>query len=73
MENLSFVADGGLIVKILRRNASFQELDKFQGLAIGHNTKLNVPKKTKLFIDQTQRERDNAVCKSIQLIGKHSI
>lgn len=29
----------------------------------GQNLKLNVPRKTKLFVDQMQRERENYVCK----------
>ncbi|XP_021370593.1 Bardet-Biedl syndrome 1 protein-like [Mizuhopecten yessoensis] len=52
---------GGLVLKILRRNATFEEKDISAGPPIAQNTRLNVPKKTKLFVDQTMRERDNAV------------
>ncbi|XP_046372718.1 Bardet-Biedl syndrome 1 protein homolog isoform X2 [Haliotis rufescens] len=52
---------GGLFVKILKRTASFQEKDLSAGPPVAQNVKLNVPKKTKLFVDQTMRERENAV------------
>lgn len=52
---------GGLIIKILKRNAQFEEKDLSGGPPIAQNIKLNVPKKTKLFVDQTLRERENAV------------
>ncbi|XP_033734846.1 Bardet-Biedl syndrome 1 protein homolog isoform X2 [Pecten maximus] len=52
---------GGLVLKILRRNATFEEKDISAGPPVAQNTRLNVPKKTKLFVDQTMRERDNAV------------
>ncbi|XP_077996781.1 BBSome complex member BBS1-like [Glandiceps talaboti] len=50
---------GGLIVKILRRSAVFEEKDMAAGPPSAQNQKLNVPKKTKLFVDQTMREREN--------------
>lgn len=52
---------GGLIIKILKRTAQFEEKDTSSGPPIGQNIKLNVPKKTKLYVDQTLRERENAV------------
>ncbi|CAG2249956.1 BBS1 [Mytilus edulis] len=52
---------GGLLIKILKRNATFEEKDISAGPPAAQNTKLNVPKKTKLFVDQTMRERENAV------------
>ncbi|XP_067682255.1 Bardet-Biedl syndrome 1 protein-like isoform X2 [Haliotis asinina] len=52
---------GGLFVKILKRSASFQEKDLSAGPPVAQNVKLNIPKKTKLFVDQTMRERENAV------------
>lgn len=46
------------MVKILRRTATFSPLpDGVNDLA---NQQLQVPKKTKLFVEQTMRERDNA-------------
>nr|XP_027200540.1 Bardet-Biedl syndrome 1 protein homolog [Dermatophagoides pteronyssinus] len=62
-------ANGSLIVKILKRTAQFQlsieqsyDLDRTVGssLSIGNNStaKLVIPKKTKLFVDQTMRERE---------------
>ena len=61
--------NGSLIVKILKRTAQFQlsieqsyDLDRTVGssLNIGNNStaKLIIPKKTKLFVDQTMRERE---------------
>ncbi len=32
-----------------------------RGLSLQSNQKLNIPKKTKLFVDQTMRERDNSL------------
>ena len=54
---------GGLIVKILKRTTVFEEKDQCAGPPASQNQRLNVPKKTKLFVDQTMRERDNSVCK----------
>ncbi|WAR19476.1 BBS1-like protein [Mya arenaria] len=52
---------GGLMIKILKRTAVFEEKDLSGGPPAAQNIKLNVPKKTKLFVDQTLRERENAV------------
>lgn len=52
---------GGMLVKILKRTARF-DLDDAQGPAQAQALKLNIPKKTKLFVDQTMRERENSVC-----------
>ncbi|KAH3846342.1 hypothetical protein DPMN_088643, partial [Dreissena polymorpha] len=54
-------ACGGLQIKILKRTATFEERDFQGGPPAAQNIKLNVPKKTKLFVDQTLRERENAV------------
>ena len=63
---------GGLIIQILKRTAQFAHLEQ-SNLASGivsHTTggpldkkpkKLDVPKKTKLYVDQTLRERENSV------------
>ncbi|KAG7165240.1 Bardet-Biedl syndrome 1-like [Homarus americanus] len=51
---------GGLVVKILKRTARF-EIEETQGPGHAHAVKLNIPKKTKLFVDQTMRERENCV------------
>ncbi len=60
-----FTPGGGLIVKILKRTAQFEDKDAIKGALEAQNKKLNVPKKTKLFVDQTLRERENAVGESI--------
>lgn len=52
---------GGLLVKILKRTAVFEEKDTSPGPPVAQSIKLNVPKKTKLYVDQTLRERENAV------------
>ncbi|XP_041351022.1 Bardet-Biedl syndrome 1 protein-like isoform X2 [Gigantopelta aegis] len=52
---------GGLFVKILKRSTVFEEKNLVSGPPAAQNIKLNVPKKTKLFVDQTLRERENAV------------
>lgn len=52
---------GGLIIKILKRNANFEESDLSRNAPVAPITKLNIPKKTKLFVDQALRERDNAI------------
>lgn len=54
---------GGLMVKILKRNATFEDKDSVRGPPASQNQKLNVPKKTKVFVDQTMREREHGVCK----------
>eukprot|EP00794_Sanderia_malayensis_P020242 gene20242-22224_t len=51
---------GGLLVKILKRTANFEGKDLSPGPPASQSQKLNVPKKTKLFVDQALRERGNA-------------
>ena len=51
---------GGLYVKILKRTANFEGKDMTPGPPPVQSVKLNVPKKTKLFVDQTLRERESA-------------
>ena len=63
--SISIPSGGGLIIKILKRSAQFEEKDLTGGPPAAQNIKLNVPKKTKLFVDQTLRERENAVSKFI--------
>jgi len=55
-----FCKDGGLIVKILKRTAKLEEKDNLAGPPEAQSKKLDIPKKTKLYVDQTTRERDNA-------------
>ncbi|XP_026543374.1 Bardet-Biedl syndrome 1 protein [Notechis scutatus] len=52
---------GGLIIKILKRNSTFHKGDATAGAPVTQSTKLNVPKKTKLYVDQTLRERECGV------------
>ncbi|XP_061886580.1 Bardet-Biedl syndrome 1 protein homolog isoform X2 [Entelurus aequoreus] len=50
---------GGLMVKILKRTAAFEDRDSTPGPPAAQSVRLNVPKKTKLYVDQTLREREN--------------
>ncbi|XP_060544566.1 Bardet-Biedl syndrome 1 protein homolog isoform X2 [Pantherophis guttatus] len=52
---------GGLIIKILKRTSTFHKGDATAGVPVAQTTKLNVPKKTKLYVDQTLRERECGV------------
>jgi len=46
-------------VKMLKRTAQFgQKLSSVAGPPPAQNVKLDIPKKTKLFMDQTARERE---------------
>ncbi|XP_040112316.1 Bardet-Biedl syndrome 1 protein isoform X2 [Oryx dammah] len=49
---------GGLIIKILKRTAVFAEAGGEAGSAPSQAIKLNVPRKTRLYVDQTLRERE---------------
>ncbi|PIO71261.1 hypothetical protein TELCIR_06842 [Teladorsagia circumcincta] len=51
--------DGGLLVKLFRRKASLDEKIDLAPQPKAYNIKLNIPKKSKIFIDQTVREREN--------------
>lgn len=52
---------GGLMVKILKRTAAFDDRDSAPGPPPAQSVRLNVPKKTKLYVDQTLRERENGL------------
>ena len=60
---------GYLIIKILKRTAKFVPNEKADDTNQSVNSKLIIPKKTKLFVDQTMREREQSVCKFIKLIN----
>uniref|UniRef100_A0A8D2B8N5 Bardet-Biedl syndrome 1 n=1 Tax=Sciurus vulgaris TaxID=55149 RepID=A0A8D2B8N5_SCIVU len=49
---------GGLIIKILKRTAVFVESTGEVGPPLAQATKLSVPRKTRLYVDQTLRERE---------------
>ncbi|KAK6015185.1 hypothetical protein OSTOST_19393, partial [Ostertagia ostertagi] len=51
--------EGGLLVKLFRRKASLDEKIDLAPQPKAYNIKLNIPKKSKIFIDQTVREREN--------------
>lgn len=52
---------GALIIKILKRTAHFETQELTHGSFSSQNMKLNIPKKSKLFVDQTMREREQSV------------
>ena len=58
---------GGLLVKILKRSSQFEDKDLVKGPPAAQNQKLNVPKKTKVFVDQTMRERENGICEYLPI------
>ncbi|KAF4520686.1 hypothetical protein B566_EDAN006362 [Ephemera danica] len=62
-------ADGALLVKILRRTATFNPLP--ESTDDSATQQLQVPKKTKLFVEQTMRERDNS--KSMHEAFQHDL
>lgn len=49
---------GGLMIKILKRTAVFVEGTGEVGPPLAQTTKLSVPRKTRLYVDQTLRERE---------------
>ena len=57
--SLLLVTQGGsLIIKILKRTASLEVKDTNSGLPKAQSIKLNLPKRTKIIMDQTIRERE---------------
>lgn len=51
---------GGLCVKILKRTADFSTHNATSNLTINDGAKFIIPKKTRLFVEQTIRERSEA-------------
>merc|ERR1719409_1850982 len=52
---------GGLVVKILNRNANLDASSAAPGPPPEQDIPLDVPKKTKLYVEQTNREREQAI------------
>ncbi|CAD7952783.1 unnamed protein product [Amoebophrya sp. A25] len=52
---------GGLVVKMLSRTANLEKSSQPPGPPAEQDTPLDVPKKTKLYVDQTAREREQPV------------
>uniref|UniRef100_A0A674MBP4 Bardet-Biedl syndrome 1 n=1 Tax=Takifugu rubripes TaxID=31033 RepID=A0A674MBP4_TAKRU len=50
---------GGLLVKILKRTAAFEDKDSTPGPPLTQSVRLNTHKKTKLYVDQMMRERES--------------
>lgn len=54
-------SEGSLIIKILKRTAEFKvETVDFHSHPNESSGNLQIPKKTKVFVEQTIRERENA-------------
>ena len=71
--SLLLVTQGGaLIIKILKRTATFDVRDPNPGPPKAQIEKLNIPKKTKVFVDQTVRERESAIGKSVWCVDHNS-
>ncbi|XP_065826341.1 Bardet-Biedl syndrome 1 protein homolog isoform X2 [Oscarella lobularis] len=51
---------GGLVVRLLKRTAEFEAKEQAPGPPAAQSTKLDVPKKTKVAVDQIHREREHA-------------
>ena len=51
---------GALTIKMLRRRVDFEKMSLTTGPPPEQDIPLNVPKKTKLYVEQTQREREQA-------------
>ncbi|KAI9995099.1 hypothetical protein PInf_012143 [Phytophthora infestans] len=51
---------GALSLKILKRTASLEAISEATGPPPEQDIPLNIPKKTTLYVEQTQRERDHA-------------
>lgn len=64
---MSAFSEGSLIIKILKRTAEFtvQTID-FYDRPHERSGSLQIPKKTKVFIEQTIRERENAPGEFVQ-------
>ena len=52
---------GGLSIKILPRTSSLEKVGSSTGPPPEQDIPLAVPKKTKLYVEQTQRERDQGI------------
>ena len=68
---MSVTIGGTLNMKILKRTAHFDNLENASAPLASQNIKLNIPKKTKLFVDQTLREREN--CTLMHRVFQHDL
>ena len=57
---------GGLAAKILQRQANLTTPSQKPGAPPEQDIPLNVPKKTKLFVELTKREREHAPSKALK-------
>ncbi|XP_062501221.1 Bardet-Biedl syndrome 1 protein-like [Corticium candelabrum] len=52
---------GGLIIKLLKRTANFEARELAPGAPASQSVKLNIPRKSKVAVDQIHRERANSI------------
>jgi Bardet-Biedl syndrome 1 protein len=57
---------GAITIKMLQRQADLEVQSTIPGPPPEQDIPLNVPKKTKLYVEQTQRERDQAIGQNMQ-------
>ena len=60
---------GALVVKILKRSVSFEAKDLNPGPPASQLEKLNIPKRTKVYVEQMAREKANATGQSVALFS----
>ena len=64
---------GALVVKLLKRTVNFESREGAVGPPAAQSTKLNIPKKTKVFVEQTQRERESSTGQSAWVCLTHPL
>lgn len=60
---LMVMRGGALSIKILKRSVNFEVKDMIPGPPAAQLEKLNIPKRTKVYVDQMAREKENGVGK----------
>lgn len=60
---LMVMRGGALSIKILKRSVNFEVKDMTPGPPAAQLEKLNIPKRTKVYVDQMAREKENGVGK----------
>lgn len=58
---VAILASGAMNLMIMKRTAEYTDKDTHRGPPASQGIKLNIPKKTQIFVDQTVRERENGI------------
>ena len=66
---LMVMRGGALSIKILKRSVNFEVKDKAPGPPAAQLEKLNIPKRTKVYVDQMAREKENGAGKEMYVLG----